>query len=180
MRKILAVLLPALMLVGGMGVKVYAADNDSFTITAQVNSTLAIVCMRSDDVTPYGTWAAGQKPLSAATPMLLTEVVKIVNTSTVAINLSGTAANSAAWSADTAIGVNKYMLKLKSYAAAPADDATLATALNTATAVVTSTIFGNIATPATNSFLYVQFTNPTASTSGSGQSIGVTITATVL
>lgn len=179
MKKYIAVLLPAIMLVAGMGVKAYAADNDSFTITAAVSSSLNILCKKADDTTAYGTWATGTKAVSTATPMLLTEVVKIINTSTVAINLDGTAANSANWHAATVAEANGYVLKLKLYAAAPADNATLAAALVGSTAVVTGTQFGSIDTESTNAFLYAEFTTPSSSVSGLGQSLGVTITATI-
>ena len=181
MKKYLAVLVLALMFVGGMGVKAYAApgSSDSFTITAAVSSTLNIVCKQSDDTTAYGTWAVGTTAVSTATNMLLANVVKIVNTSSVAVNLSGTASTTAAWSAGTTAGANTYVLKLISLAAAPADQPALATALGTATAVTTGTQFGSIDTPATNSFVYASFTTPASSTSGAAQSVSVTITATV-
>ena len=174
MKRYIVVLLLAVLLAGGMGVKAYAAENDSFTITAQVNSTLAIVCKKLDGVTAYGTWAVGAKALSTATSMTSAQGVMILNTSTVAINLAGTAGGSSSWNADTSAGVNKYLLKMTAPLLAAQEPT-----FGTAAAVVTGIALGSIDTPATNAYLYGEFTTPTASTSGQSQSMSVMITATI-
>ena len=119
MKKYIVVSLLAIMLVGGLGVQVYAADTDNFTITAQVNSTLTIAT--SNKAVNF----AAQGVSTTAT-MVTSQGVLVTNTSTVSVKIAASVANSGSWVAAGTAAANAYVLTLVQSAAVPASDAALA------------------------------------------------------
>ncbi|MFH1824358.1 MAG: hypothetical protein ABH873_03935 [Candidatus Firestonebacteria bacterium] len=178
MRKMISILLIVGLMVGGLVVKASVADNDAFTITVTVDSTLTILCKQLDGTTAYGTWAIGAKALNTATTMTSVQGVMIKNTSTVKIDLKGGASGATVWTAGAATAQDVYTLRLKGFTVAgnPGD-------LSAETAVTSATPFyneGGAGIPnATDRYVYAELKTPTISTTGLVQSITATITASI-
>ncbi len=150
------------------------ATSNQFTITAQVNSSIAIALS--------GTWAVGAKDASSTATMVLTNGIAVTNTSTVACSIVASVANSGSWVADSSAAENKYVLKLAAYKTAniPASDGALATALGSASAVAGSANLELGALDLSNGSVFAQLQLPSKSTSAASQTITVTVTAGAL
>jgi hypothetical protein len=177
MKKLLCTLL-ILGIVSLLGINTaQAATTDTFQITITCNF-ISINLRNTGDTADYTTWAVGQKAENTATTMIQADGIKVVNTANAATDLSAWVSTQAAnWTNQSAAGTDQYKLEMKCF------DATQATPdLSTGTATITSTstpgedIKAGLAAT-TNQWAYVKFTTPTSTTSGSQQTITVTILA---
>ena len=175
MKKLLCILL-ILGMVSWLGVNTaQAATTDTFQITVTCNF-ISINLRNTGDTADYTTWAIGQKAENTATTMAQADGILVVNTANAATDLSAWVSTEAAnWTKAASAGTDQYKLEMKCF------DATQTTPdLSTGTFTITSaaTPGNDIKTSlaaTTNQWAYVKFTTPTSTTSGSQQTITVTI-----
>jgi len=177
MKKLLSILL-ILGMVSWLWVNTaQAGTTDTFQITVTCNF-LSINLRNTGDTADYTTWAIGQKAESTATTMIQADGIKVINTSNAATDLSAwVSTQAAAWTNQSAAGADQYKLEMKCFAATQASP-DLSTGAFTIT--TTSTPGDDIKTSlaaTTDQWAYVKFTTPTSTTSGSEQTITVTILA---
>ena len=149
------------------------AGND-FTITAQVNSVVAISLS--------GTWAVGSKDAGSTNTMVLTNGIAVTNTSTVPCSIVASVTNSGSWTADSPANENIYVLTLLAFKTAniPATDGNLAFNFGSIGAVSGTSNFELGPLDLSDGKIFAKLQLPTKSTSAASQTITVTVTAGAL
>jgi len=168
--------LVALMLLCGIMVgSVPAATSDTFQITVTCDF-IGIVLRTYDDGDDYATWAIGQLSAGASDTMTEAEGIMVDNTANITTDLSAwVSTQAAAWANGAAANTDVYKLEVKAF------DATQATPdLSSDTTAITSTssagdVFKSSLSATTDQWVYGKFTLPTSTSSGSQQTITVTI-----
>ncbi|MFH0763237.1 MAG: hypothetical protein V1925_05050, partial [Candidatus Omnitrophota bacterium] len=118
----------------------------------------------------------GQKAENTATTMAQAQGILVVNTANAATDLSAWVSTQATdWTNAAAAGANQYKLEMKCFdATQPTPDLSTLTTVITSAATPGEDIKAGLAAT-TNQWAYCKFTTPTSTTSGSEQTITVTI-----
>jgi len=175
MKKLLCILL-ILGMVSWLWVNTaQAATTDTFQITVTCNF-LAINLRNYIDSGDYTTWAIGQKAENTAIVMTEIEGILVDNTSNVSTDLSvWVSTPAAAWTNAASAGADQYKLEMKCFASSQSNpDLSSGTFTITSTANPGNDIKTSLAAT-TDQWAYGKFTTPTSTSSGSQQTITVTI-----
>jgi len=179
MKKLFLLLLVAFATLG-MGMPLaQAGDSDTFSITITCNY-IDIVLQAYDGLSDYTTWAIGTQVENTPTTMTEAQGIKVLNNANMATDLSAwVSTQAAAWTNAAAAGANQYKLEMKCFAGTQATpDLSSATFTITSTATPGNDIKTNLAGN-TPQWAYCKFTTPTSTTSGSQQTITVTVLSQV-
>lgn len=170
-------LVAIMLLCGIMAGSVAAATSDTFQITVTCDF-IGIALRTYDDGDDYATWAIGQKGVGEAATMTEAEGIMVVNTANIDTNLSAWISTEAgAWTVGGAAGADTYKLELKAFGSSQVTpdlsaDTTAITATSSTGDLFKATLAGS-----TDQWVYGKFTLPTSTSTGTQQTITVTILA---